>query len=164
MRRLRTSPTGGFTLIEVILAIAVLGFGLAMLSEGLRLAMMNGRKARDETTAQLLAESKMGELASGAVGLSASSGTCEEPFGSWTYAIECEGTDISDFVAVKVTVTQDLPGNKEPASFTLWRWMADPGVDLSAAMNSQTDSSGSSDSNSTTNLNLDSSSGSSTTK
>ena len=52
----------GLTLLEVLLALAILGGALATIGELMRIGARNAEIARDKTTAQLLAEATMGEL------------------------------------------------------------------------------------------------------
>src|SRR5262245_31381311 len=57
---------GGFTLLEIILALAILAGSLAALGEVMRLADQNATMTRDESQAQILAASIMDELIAGA--------------------------------------------------------------------------------------------------
>ena len=56
------SCRGGFSLLEVILALAILIGILAVLSELVGLGVRNARVARAMTQAQLLCESKLAEI------------------------------------------------------------------------------------------------------
>ena len=60
----RASGTG-FTLLEIILALAILAGSLAALGEVMRLADQNASMTRDESQAQILASSVMDELVAG---------------------------------------------------------------------------------------------------
>ena len=53
---------GGFTLIEIILVIAILGFGLLGLSAAQLQAMKGGSKGRHATQAAAIAEAQMEQL------------------------------------------------------------------------------------------------------
>ncbi len=55
----------GFSLLEVILAIAIFAGAIAVLGEVSRLALRNAATARDLAQAQLLGETKLAEIASG---------------------------------------------------------------------------------------------------
>ena len=55
----------GFSLLEVILAMAILAGAIAVLGEAGRLALRNAGYARDMAQAQLLCESKMAEIVTG---------------------------------------------------------------------------------------------------
>ena len=129
----RPSPKGrgGFSLLEVILALAVLAGALAVLGEAIRLGMRNAQVSRDLTQAQLLCESKLAEIAAG---LTLSDPVQGAPFDcvvgdgqtGWFYSISRETMGEEGLLLVCVTVTQDLPPEKRPVQFALFRWIPDP--------------------------------------
>jgi general secretion pathway protein I len=144
----------GFTLLEVILALAILAGSLVVLGEVSRLALRNAASARDLARAQMLAETKMAEIEAGittpdsidnatfdAVSESLDSG---EP--AWTYSIDSQSTDEDGLISVRVTVTRDQPAGQHPPKFTLVRWLPDP--NYSASQTGEQDESSSSDSSS----------------
>jgi general secretion pathway protein I len=59
--------SGGFSLLEVILALAILTGAVAVLGEIVRLGIRNAQVARDTTQAQLLCESKLAEITAGII-------------------------------------------------------------------------------------------------
>jgi len=127
--RMRKRSRRGFTLLEVILALAVLAVAMAALGEVLRSASDSGRRARDLTQAQLIASSKMAELTSGVMLLDIINGAPVEEVNSyppWIYSVNYAQTPEIGLVSVEVTVTQDLDASENPISFTLVRWMTDP--------------------------------------
>lgn len=115
----------GLTLLEVILAIAILGGALAVVGELVRLASRNATYAREMTTAQLLCEAKLEELASGAVLPEASGPTVCETDPEWLYTVAVDRPDQSGLLQVKVTCEQAIE-NPNKLSFSLVRWMIDP--------------------------------------
>ena len=122
---------GGFSLMEVILALAILTGSLAVLGELARLGLQNARIARDTAQAQLLCESKMAEVTAGILPLqSASSAEFEDIVGDgtigWLYSVDVQATDIEGMSSVQVTVVQDMDESKRPVQFSLVRWMPDP--------------------------------------
>jgi general secretion pathway protein I len=123
----KDSPSG-FTLLEVILSLAILAGALAALGEVMRLAGRSASMADDETHAQILAASIMDELASGSRELSAversALDTGDDP--PWMFTIEMGQTEYDELVAVKVRVEQDLEARLQPAQFELVRWMPNP--------------------------------------
>jgi prepilin-type N-terminal cleavage/methylation domain-containing protein len=134
----------GFSLVEVILSLAILTGAIAVLGEAARLAIRNARIARDITQAQLLCESKLAEITAGILepdpvdgvpferdhaeaGLSGTAGDDEI---AWLYSIDVEQVDDEGLMAVRVTVAQDLPEEKAPVRFELVRWILDPDVEI----------------------------------
>lgn len=121
----------GFSLLEVILALAILAGAIAVLTEVSRNALENARIARDVTVAQLLCESKMDEIVAG---ITAPDPAVDVPFdttddpreAAWLYTIEMESIDADTGLSVvRVTVSQDLPVEKRPIQFSITRWIID---------------------------------------
>jgi type II secretion system protein I len=118
----------GFSLLEIILALAILAGALAALGEVMRLADQNAALARDETQAEVLANSVMAELLCGARPMSAVNNAAfdiaAEP--PWTYSVAIDATKYQELVSVRVNVAQQLPPELQPAQCTLVRWLLNP--------------------------------------
>jgi prepilin-type N-terminal cleavage/methylation domain-containing protein len=125
----------GFSLLEVILALAILAGSIAVLGEASRLALKNAEIARDLARAQLLCESKLAEITTGIIAAEAVNNAAfdatttasldpNEP--AWLYSIETQPTDEDGLISVRVTVTRDLPAGQHPIRFSLVRWIPDP--------------------------------------
>lgn len=121
----------GFTLLEVILALAILAGAIAVIGEISSLGLRSARIARDLTHAQLLCESKLAEIVAGLEPLEAQQGV---PLGTvddstepdWLYSVELNSTPETGLVEVRVTVSKDQSSERRPVSFSLVRWMLDP--------------------------------------
>jgi prepilin-type N-terminal cleavage/methylation domain-containing protein len=116
----------GLSLLEVILAIAILGGALAIIGELIRIGARNAAIARDLTTAQLYCESKMNEAASGVLDLDNLETETLDEEGEWMCAITTEGLDQQQLMAVTVTVGQNPDVFARPVSFSMTRWIIDP--------------------------------------
>ncbi len=116
----------GLSLLEVILAIAILGGALAIIGELIRIGARNAAAARDLTTAQLYCESKMGEAAAGVIYLENLETETLDEDGEWMCAITTEALDQQQLVAVTVTVGQNPDVFNRPVSFSMTRWIIDP--------------------------------------
>jgi len=122
------------SLLEVILALVILAGAVVVLGEVARLSMANASAARDLARAQMLCESKMTEITSGVTAPTAMPSTlfdadtepsvADDP--QWVFAIDSQQTDEEGLIAVRVTVSKDLPVEQHPVSFSLVRWMQDP--------------------------------------
>jgi general secretion pathway protein I len=143
----------GFTLLEVILALAILAGSLAALGEVMRMADQTASMTEGETQAQILTASLMDEFASGARQIAATSqasldSTADPP---WTYSVAIENTNFDQMVAVRVSVEQQLDARLQPARFEIVRWMPNPNYvppDTSDQSSSTSSSSSGSSSNS----------------
>jgi len=116
------------SLLEVILALAILGGAIAVLGEAARLALRNAEFTRDMARAQLLCESKLAEILAGVASAEPiqravieNAAGPDEP--AWLYSIEKASLDDEGLVSVRVTVVRDLPAEKHPVTFALVRWI-----------------------------------------
>jgi type II secretion system protein I len=152
----------GFTLLEIVLALAILAGALAALGEVMRLSDQAAERTGDETQAQILADSVMAELDSGHLPFSAVDAAqfdvAADP--PWTYSIALQPTQYDELVLVRVAVQQQLPTEKEPVRFELVRWTLNPDFVSAAVEESSTTTSSSGTSTSGTSTST--SSGSST--
>ena len=101
MKPQATPAASGFTLLEVILALAILAGSLAALGEVMRLAGQNAVLTEGETQAQILAASVMDELVSGARQLSSVSqaSLLADTDPPWVYSIDIQNTQYDQLVA-----------------------------------------------------------------
>ena len=126
-------PTCGFSLLEVVLALAILTGAIAVLGELVRIGARNAEAARDLTQAQFLCESKLAEIASGlALAEPVSTALCpDDP--DWLYSVSVDPTSETGLVAVRVTLTRNLPVQSQPLQFSLVQWMPDPAATTSSS-------------------------------
>jgi len=125
----------GLTLLETMLAIAILGLSLAAIGVLVRFGMRNAERARDGTTAQIIAESVMNEVAAGSLPAQSIGLSPYDPNNNtWLVAINVAPLQNPPLplVEVRVFVQQNLEQEKRPISFELVRWMPDPTVELPA--------------------------------
>lgn len=119
------------SLMEVVLALAILGVSLAMIGELIRIGSRAGEAARDDMEKQLIAESLINEIASSAV---YPEPVFEQPIdslGEWLYTVEAEAVDEAGLLAVRVTIRKADDTSTRPP-YSLIRWMMDPEVEASA--------------------------------
>ena len=98
----------GFTLLEVMFAMAVLAIALvaAFQLQSQSISMITG--SRFETTASLLAQSKMAELEGAKPDeLGSESGDFGDDYPGYTWQVEIEETDIEQVVKIIVTVVNE---------------------------------------------------------
>lgn len=119
-------PRSGLSLLEAILAIAILGGAIAAVGESIRLGSQAAADARDFSMAQLLCEAKLTELASGLQPLMPVMQAPLEVAPDWMYTVEIESVDQQALLAIFVTVERDPAQSARPLSITLTRWLIDP--------------------------------------
>jgi prepilin-type N-terminal cleavage/methylation domain-containing protein len=121
----RRQPPAAFTLIEIILALVILGGALAVLGEVIQRAGKNAGDARAETQAQILAESVLDEILAGSIDASQASRQPLEVDDSvkWLYSVAVGDTEYEGVIPMEVTVEQDLEARLEPVKYRLMRWI-----------------------------------------
>lgn len=133
-RRRPPSPRRGLSLLEVVLALAILAASIAITSELVRVGSRGAVDARDLTTAQLLCENKMAEITAGIQPPDPVSRATllEDP--EWLYSIAIGQTEQEGMLAVEIMLEKNIPRNtttvRRPLSYRLVRWMIDPEVEL----------------------------------
>src|SRR5437016_2247783 len=116
----------GLSLLEVILAIAILGGSLATIGQLIHIGARNAAQARDLTMAQLYAESQMNRFASSIEIPDTVRDAKYDDGGMYVYSVDKSMGDITGVMAVTVTVKQAPGTSIHPVSFALSRWIADP--------------------------------------
>ena len=118
----------GFSLLELILALAILALSVAAISQLVRLGLGHARHARELTKAELYCESTLAELAAGVIPLEGATDVPVEQDSDWLYSVTVEPAPVNGLLVVTVTVYQAEPDPVRPIEMTLVRWMADPAM------------------------------------
>ncbi len=116
-----------FTLLEVILALAILAGAIAVLGEVMSVAGRNASDAQAEAQAQLLASSVMDEMLAGMTELANQSRQPLEADSAipWVYSVQLDETTLAGLTSVEVLVEQDVEKQFRPVKFRLIRWIAE---------------------------------------
>ncbi|MCH1494952.1 MAG: prepilin-type N-terminal cleavage/methylation domain-containing protein [Rubripirellula sp.] len=133
----------GFSLLEILLALAILGGALAILSRVVDTGMIAARETRDLSAARLLCQTKLAEILleaqNGITPQSVVSAEFETLFDSqsssvFQYSVEVMPAPMDGLLSIKVTV-QSIDGdlNEARTSYSLMRWMIDPMLGLEEA-------------------------------
>lgn len=128
----------GFSLLEILLALAILGGSLAVLSQIVGTGADSARSARDLAMARLLCQSKLAELLVSNVTPTAVTST---PLSSpdshsdtvFNYTVEVAPAPVDALLALRVSVQAENPGGGPSASFSITRWIIDPLLGLEQA-------------------------------
>lgn len=115
-----------FTLLEVILALVILGAALAIFGEVMQLANQNAVNARAETQAQLLATSLMDEILAGSIDDSPANRQPLEVDDDvrWIYSVSTGTATVEGVYPLVVEVEQDVEARFNPVKFRLVRWLS----------------------------------------
>lgn len=119
----------GLSLLEVILALAILALCMAAIGELVRTGTRSAEAARDLTRAQLLCESKLSEIVAG---VEEPNPIVQAPFPTdptWYYTVALEPTEQPGIMLLRVTVETHIQ-RPRPLTFSLARWIPDPGIEL----------------------------------
>lgn len=127
------------SLLEVILAIAILAGAVAALGELVRTGLMNAADARDYTHAEMYAETVMSSIVAGAMPVSSVSNAPVEDNPNYSYSVVTEEAPAGQagLLKISVTVARNQTSAKRPAQFTLVRWMVDPEMEAELAAQAQ---------------------------
>jgi general secretion pathway protein I len=126
MRIRRTRP--GLTLIEVLVAMAIMLLALVAIGRLVDIGTQSANEARLTARGTRLAESKMAEVEAGAISLNGGSleGTFEPEEPSWSWAVEPSAAGPANLYQVTVRVNRTVDGRK--FEITLTQMILDPSV------------------------------------
>ncbi|MGI9519707.1 MAG: prepilin-type N-terminal cleavage/methylation domain-containing protein [Pirellulaceae bacterium] len=115
----------GLSLLEVIVAAAILGLAMAAIGNFVHLGSMSASQSKWISEAQILCDTKMAEISAGVLPLQNNGGSTvlEDP--NWMYTVEVQSSNIDGLLSVTVTV-QRAGGSGNLMPVTLMRLMPDP--------------------------------------
>ena len=115
----------GLSILETMLAIAILGGTLAALGELVRVGTRAAERCQEITLGQMLCENLVNECVIGMRPLAASSGSFPD-YPDWQYSVDVQPvSEQGGLVAVIATVAHP-DGSPNPFSYQLMRWTIDP--------------------------------------
>ena len=126
MRRKRN----GLSLLEVILAIAILGGAIAIILELVNLGMRSAQAARLRSEANLLCDTKMAEISAGVLELKTYSPTPIPDNPDWLFSCNVQESSYLGLLVVTMSVQQ--ANVEDPASIQIVRYVPDPDYDPAA--------------------------------
>ncbi len=131
---MRRRSNHGFTLLEVILALAILGLALATLGQATGRSHGNARRAADESELAFVAESVLDEILTGLRPLQAIDGEgVADPADPTKPAIALvsvgiENGPLDGLLAIRVRARPSIEGADSIDTVELVRWMVDPSL------------------------------------
>ena len=105
------SDTAGFSLIEVMCAITILGVALVGLTQGITTALTSNKESELQTTAALLAAARVETLrAEGYLYDGVEQGECSDDLSRYQYIQTISSTAINGLHSVKVSIESTRTG------------------------------------------------------
>jgi general secretion pathway protein I len=116
------NKANGFTLIEVLIAMALLAIGLVAVFQSQSQSISMSTDSRFMTTAALLAQSKMVEVeAAAALANRSEDGDFGSDYSQYTWHLEVGDTQLPQFKKIDVTVTNKLFVNRGTYKLVLYK-------------------------------------------
>lgn len=125
-----TKRRNGLSLLEVILAIAILGGSLAVIGQLLRNGVIHALNTRLTSQANILCDAKMAELSAGVLELKSYGQTTIPDSPGWYFTVDVQNSDELGLLLVSLTVGQE--GVLDPGMINVKRFMPDPEYDPTA--------------------------------
>ena len=127
-RSVSKGPRPGFSLLEVVIALAIFLLSLVAIGQIISLASDRALEVQQQDQANLLCQTKMAEVIIGAESLSSSGGF--SPFKEdtdWQWRMECDPADIAGLWNVKLWVQYERADGKK-IDARLSRMVLDPAL------------------------------------
>jgi general secretion pathway protein I len=114
----------GFTLLEVMLAMAILAIVLVAVFQSQAQSISMTSRARFETTAALLAQSRMAEIEAADTGdISPGRGDFDEQFPDYSWQVDLSDTELENVKKIEVIVTNDTMTSNNTYSLVLYKFI-----------------------------------------
>ena len=124
----------GLSLLEVVLAIAIMGVAMMIISNLVSLGSNFASLTKWRSEAQILCNTKMAEISSGVLPLETVSTANIPENPEWTYSIQVQASDLTGLLLVQVAV---VPANMQIEKFEpflLTRLLPDPDYEPEQAL------------------------------
>lgn len=118
----------GLSLLEVVLAIAILGVSMVAIVGLLNVGYRSAASSRARTEAAIHCDTKMAEVAAGVLSLDSVSGSTISDAPNWVYSVDVQPASQLGLLVVTVTVKQSN-NSISPVSMSIVRFMPDPDYD-----------------------------------
>ena len=133
---LRSGISSGISLMEVVLALAILGIASAYLAQAMQIAAQNAVRAQRLTQAELVAESVMNQVIAGVIPAQPANWspyTSASSSSNWNYSLSIVAAEMQGTIGIQVGVQEQVPGaaiGLQPADLIATRWIIDPALGL----------------------------------
>ena len=122
LQTMQISKKNGFTLLEVMIAMAILAITLVVVFQSQSQSISMAGRARFETTAALLAQSKIAEIeAADSENVVSDSGDFGDDFPDYTWQVDVTETEIELLKKIEVKVVNDKMTSNNSFRLVLYR-------------------------------------------
>jgi len=122
--KVKVNSSSGFTLLEVMLAMAILAIALVAVFQSQSQSISMVGQARFATTASLLAQSKMAEVETMDPGkINADSGDFGDDFPDYSWKVDVTETQVENVKKIEVTVTNERMRLNNSYRLALYRYI-----------------------------------------
>lgn len=125
----RNRGSRGFSLLEVLLSIAILGGAMVVIGQLVNLGYRSAIEAKIRSDANILVDGKMAEVSAGIIELQSVSASVIEENPDWMYSVDVQQSAQLGLLMVVVTVEQTPNSASNPISMSVVRFMPDPEYD-----------------------------------
>lgn len=132
----KSALRSGISLMEVVLALAILGIASAYLSQAMQIAAQNAIRAQRLTQAELVAESVMNQVIAGVIPAQPANWspyTSSSTSSNWNYSLSIVTTEMQGTIGIQVAVQERVEGvvpDLQPPDLVTTRWIIDPSLGL----------------------------------
>ena len=119
----------GFSLLEVLLSIAILGGAMVVIGQLVNIGYRSAIEARIRSDANILVDGKMAEVSAGIIELESVSSSLIEENPDWMYSVDVQESTQLGLLMVTVSVEQTPNSTANPISMSVIRYMPDPEYD-----------------------------------
>jgi type II secretory pathway pseudopilin PulG len=134
------------SLLEVVLALAILGVASAYLAQSMQLAAQNAIRAQRLTQAELVMESVMNQVIAGVIpaqSVTWAPYTTTSANGNWNYMINVAQAEMQGMIGVQVAVQESRASgatDSQVPDLVATRWIIDPSLELDVPPEQSADS------------------------
>lgn len=134
--KLANRMRAALSLLEVVLALSILGVATAYLAQSMQLAAQNSIRAQRLTQAELVIESVMNQIIAGVIPAQPGGWvpyTTTSTNGNWNYMLTTVQAETQGMIGVQVAVQEAVAGavpGQQAADLVATRWIIDPQLEL----------------------------------
>jgi len=128
MTRTKSTIRKGLSLLEVMLAIVILGGALVMIGQLIRIGNRSAQNAQLISQAQILCDAKLAEISAGVLPLESVNESPIDEAPEWAYSVEVSNATQVGLLSVTVNVYL-IGSDRYGRSCRLTRFLPDPNYD-----------------------------------